>query len=279
MLGLFKKMPVLNRVNLNAAVDLNRAKVVGGQVLKSGCMHQPIQVAKIEEDGQLECTSGRHRLIFIALVYGPDSEIPVLVEDKTLNDARDAVVYANTSRKAKAMEQATHAVLGAVGGDADAELDDIYSKTVKTKANAKKYCVYMVMQKSRPLKLKFTVGTVKEGGLAQINSVANFWGAALDWHRDLPRKEFDSALKDATQFLNGIAEAFQEDESFEAKQHMASMTLTALGKYYKAMVDAGTETDEKFIKRLVGVVVAMGEIGRQKSGATYAAIVKAMKKK
>jgi hypothetical protein len=56
------------------------------------------------------------------------------------------------------------------------------------------------------------------------------------------------------------------------------MTMAAIGKYYKTMVDANATVDDAFIDKLVNVVVAMGEIGRQKSDATYTAIVRAMKK-
>lgn len=271
---LYKNMNVLNRVNLSAEVDLNRVKVVGGQVLGAGRMYQPIQVAKIEEDGRLECTSGRHRLVFLALVYGTDIEIPVYVEDMNINEARDAVVVANMARKAKAMEQAEHAVLAAVGGDVDADLDDIYTKTVTTKANAKKYCAYMVLERSRPAKLGFKLGGRKEGGIATIGTIEGYWGNALDWHREMPRKDFDAALKNSTEFLNNLVVEFEKNASFDAAQHMASMTLKAVGKYYKTMSDAGVEIDAA---SLVNVVVAMGDIGRQKSEETYAAIVKAMK--
>jgi hypothetical protein len=270
---LFKNMPNINRVNLSACVDVNRVKVVGGQILGAGRMYQPIQVANI--DGVLECTSGRHRLVFLALMYGPDAEILAYIEKMNLNEARDAVVVANMARKAKAMEQAEHAVLQAVGGDTEADRDDMYNKTVTTKAKAKKYCTYSVLQQQKPISLDFTLGTKKEGGIATIRTIEGFWGSALDWHRDMNRDEFDEGLKKSIEFMNELAEEFQENASFEAEQHMASMTMTAIGKYYKTMADAGVEVP---VERLVSVVVAMGEIGRQKSDATYTEIVKAMKK-
>ena len=275
--GLFKDMSILNRVNLSAEVDLNRVKVVGGQVIGAGRMYQPIQVGKIEEDGRLECTSGRHRLIALALMYGTDIEIPVYIEDMNINEARDAVVVANMARKAKAMEQAEHAVLAAVGGDIDADQDEIYAKTVTTKAKAKKYCTYSVLERGKPIKLAFPLGSPKEGGLARIGTLEGYWGNALDWHRDMARKDFDQALKLATEFINELAAALQKNTSFESSQHMAAMTMKAIGKYYKTMSDANADMDKKFVDKLVNVIVAMGDIGRQKSEETYAAIVKAMK--
>lgn len=270
---LFKGMSKINRVNLSACVDVNRVKVVGGQILCAGRMYQPIQIADI--DGSLECTSGRHRLILLALLYGADAEISVYIEKMTINEARDAVVVANMARKTKAMEQAEHAVLQAVGGDIDAGQDEIYKKTVTTKARAKKYCTYTVLERKKPAKLGFKLGTKREGGLATIRTIEGFWGNSLSWHRDMLREDFDKELKSSIEFLNTLATTFQAHKEFDADQHMASMTMSAVGKYYKTMLDAGVTIDAS---KLVDAVVAMGAIGRQKSESTYDAIIKAMKK-
>ena len=277
---LHKKMPVLNRVNLSACVDLNLVKRNGGDILKAGRMYQPIQVARIEEDGRYECTSGRHRVVFLALVYGPDAEIPVYIEDMSLNEARDAVVVANESRNAKAMEKAEHAVLSAVGGDIDAKRDEMYQKTSKNKSGALKYGVYSVFHQGNPAKFDFAItnnSTRKNGELTTITCVESYWSAALAWNKDMTRKDFDAQLKDSVVFLNAVAKAFVSNPAFEPAQHMANMTLSAIGKYYKALEDAGVDTSEK-VDKLTNIVVAMGEIGRQKSNETYDAIVEAMKK-
>jgi len=278
LVDLFKKMGIQNRVNLSTCVDLNRVKVVGGQILSAGRMYQPIQVAKIEEDGRLECTSGRHRMVFLALLYGPDAEIPVYIEDMALNEARDAVVVANMARKAKAREKADHAALASVGGDVDAEQDELYANMATTKAKVAKYCTFSVLERSRPMKLKFDLGTRKQGCLASITIMEGFWSRALDWQKEMSRKEFDAGLKASIQFANKLAEMFEANPSFEASQHMASMTMKAIGKYYRTMLDAGTEIDDAFVKKVTDVVVAMGAIGRQSSDVTYTALVKAMNK-
>ena len=277
---LHKKMPVLNRVNLSACVDLNLVKRNGGDILKAGRMYQPIQVARIEEDGRYECTSGRHRVVFLALVYGPDAEIPVYIEDMSLNEARDAVVVANESRNAKAMEKAEHAVLSAVGGDIDAKRDEMYQKTSKNKSGALKYGVYSVFHQGNPAKFDFAItnnSTRKNGELTTISCVESYWSAALVWNKGMSRKDFDSQLKASVVFLNAVAKAFEANPSFEASQHMANMTLSAIGKYYKTLVDVGVEPEEK-VDKLTNVLVAMGEIGRTKSNETYEAIVDSMKK-
>ena len=274
---LAKSLKVRNRVNLSAHVLFNRVKQIGAQIVKAGRMYQPIQVAKIKEDGSFECTSGRHRLIFLALIYGPDTKVPVYKEDMTLNEARDAVLYANTSRKINAMEKAEHTVLSAVGGDVDAEQDELYAKSVTTKSAVKEYCAYSVIEKNRPAKLEFPIGLASEGGLATINTIKGFWGK-LDWHKEMERKEFDQNLKESVDFLNKLVECFRNNSNFIAKQHMASMTLGAVGKYYQTTCNAGVDIDDALIKKLSGVVIALGIVGRQTIDKTYAAIVAGMKK-
>jgi hypothetical protein len=273
-------MPVRNRVNLTAEVDLKRVKEIGAQVMKAGRMYQPIQVASIAEDGRLECTSGRHRLVFLALVYGTDAEIPVYVEDMTMREARDAVVVANQARKAQAMEKVEHAVLQAVGGDVDVDADAMYDKTCTSKSNVKKYCAFSVLERGEPVKLGFPLlaeGQLK-GGLTTVIGMEGFWGSALEWRKGMPRVEFDASLKEATEFLNTLVGKWTVDKSFEPRQHMSSMTLAAVAKYYRTLADAGFVLDDAAVSELASVVVAMGDIGRQTSDVTYAAIVKAMKK-
>jgi hypothetical protein len=269
---------VKNIVNLSAEVSKSRVMAIGAQILTAGRMYQPIQVAKI--DKQYQCTSGRHRLAFLALAYGPSTKIPVYVEDMNLCEARDAVVVANQARPTKALERAEHAVLQAVGGNIDAQQDEMYSKTVKTKAKAKKYCVYSVLEKGHPTRLSFPVSLTssrKDGGLTTITNVENYWGAAIDWHKDTEQKDFDAALETATEFLNEIAKVFQVESGFDASHHMASMTLSAIGKYYRSYVDVNGAFPVAKIAAVAKAIVAMGGIGRQKSEQTYDALKEAMK--
>ncbi len=277
---LAKELKVRNRVNLSAEVDMTRVISLGTQVMKAGRMYQPIQVAKVD-DGRLECTSGRHRLVFLALVYGTEASIPVYVEDMTMCEARDAVVVANQARRALAMEKAEHVAIQSMGGDVDADHDLLYAKVCTNKFNARKYCVFVTIDRSRPVKLHFGVAASAklQGALTTISNVEGFWGAALEWHKGVTRKDFDSKLKDSTIFLNSLVEKLQADKSFEPRQHMAAMPLAAIGKYYRTLVDASIDVDDACISEIAKVIVAMGEIGRQKSEDTYDGIVKAMKAK
>ena len=193
--------------------------------------------------------------------------------------ARDAVVVANQARPTKALERAEHAVLQAVGGDVDAKQAEMYSKTVLTKAKAKKYCVYSVLEKGHPTRLTFPVSLTssrKDGGLTTITNVENYWGAAIDWHKDTEQKDFDASLESATEFLNKLAKELQAVSGFEASHHMASMTLSAIGKWYRSYVDVNGASPDDKAGVIAKAVVAMGAIGRQKSEQTYDALKKAM---
>jgi hypothetical protein len=278
---LAKECKVPNRVNLSAEVQLSQVKKVGASILQADRMYQPIQVAKIEEDGAFECTSGRHRLAFLALFYGPKANIKVYVEDMTLQEARDAVVVANMARPTKALERAEHAVLQAVHGDADAVQDDLYAKTATTKNKVKKYCVYSVLKKQYPAKLDFKVSLTasRDGGtaLTTITIVENFWGASLEWHKDMERAELDGQLKKSVEFLNALAAAFQAQQGFDCQQHMASQTLTAVGKYYADLQSVTGKPVEKAAD-IAAAIVKMGNVGRQKSEVIYSELAKALRK-
>lgn len=271
-----------NQVNLSAEVVKSRVVSLGAQILEAGRMYQPIQVARIknEEGSSLECTSGRHRLVALALVYGAGSEIPVYIENMTLNEARDAVVVANQARPTKAMERAEHAVLRAVSGDVGAEQEELYNRTAKTKAKARKYCVYSVLSRGYPKKLSFKVSMTssrKDGGLTTLTNVENFLGNSLEWNKDMKRKDFDKSLEGAVSFLNAFAKELQKADGFDPSHHMSSMAMSAVGKYYKTYREITGNDATEVAGKVAGVVVDMGEIGRQKSEATYNLITKAMR--
>jgi len=278
--ALAKELPLRNRVNLSAEVNLDHCIKLGADILSKGRLLQPITVAKVE-DGVLECTSGRHRLAFFALVYGPQVALPVYVEEMDLNTARDTVVVSNQTRPTKAMERAEHAVLSAVSGNADANPDELYEKLVKSKVKARKYCVYSVLERKHPCKLGFQVSLTssrKDGGLTTVSNVEGFWGAAVKWVSSTGRRHFDATLKASTEFLNDMAEAMQKSEEFQPKQHLAAQTMIAIGKYYLDYTNVKGEVPASLAGKVAKAVIAMGDIGRQKSEKTYAALSKAMQK-
>lgn len=278
MAELAKECPIRNRVNLSAEVQKRRMLDIGAQIVESGRMYQPISVARIKEDGRLECTSGRHRLAFLVLMYGGDTRIPVYIEDMTMNEARDAVVVSNQARSTKALERAEHAVLQAVRGNVDADQDDLYYKTVTAKAKARRYCVFSVVNRGFPRKLAFAVSSdsSRKGGATTLANVECFWGAALGWEDGMERKVFDADLGDSVRFLNAMVERMLATKGFEPKQHLAAMTMTAVGKYYRNYKDIAGSVPVDVADKVAACVVKMGEIGRVKSEKTYSALAKAL---
>jgi len=275
-----EKCPIPNRVNLSAEVTRSRVITVGADILKKGRMFQPIQVARIEEDGALECTSGRHRLAFLAMAYGPGVEIPVYIESMTLNEARDAVVVANQARPTKALERAEHAVMKAVGGNTQAKQDELYAMTVTTKAKAKKYCVYSVIDRGYPVPLDFSVSLTssrKDGSLTTLTNVENFWGTALEWKHGMSRADFDESLGASITFLNKLVASMKVEGYFNPVHHLAAMTMSAIGKYYRSYQEITGKNAIDVVDRIAEEIVAMGDIGRQKSDETYNKLTQAMR--
>lgn len=279
MVELAKECPVRNQVNLSAEVRQDRMLQVGVMIVKAGRMYSPIHVARIEKGGKLECTSGRHRLAFLALAYGAEAKIPVYIENMTINEARDAVVVANQVRSTKALEKVEHAVLRAVGGNVDAEQDELYVKAITTKSNVSNYCVYSVVNRKYPMKLSFPVSmdsSRKGGGLTTMSNVGNFWKSALEWAKETTRKDFDAKLKDSVRFLNDMVSAMQGKKGFNPKQHLASKPLVAIGKYYRTYFEITGRNAVEIVKDVAGEIVAMGDIGPHKSEKTYVALAKAL---
>jgi len=252
------KCPVPNRACLSAEITRNRVVTVGAEILKKGRMFQPIQVARIEEDGAYECTSGRCRLAFLAMAYGPKAEVPVYIEDMSLNEARDAVVVANQARPIKALERAEQAIMKAVSGDAKAAQDELYDSTVTTKAKAKKYAIYSVVKRDYPEPLAFSVSlrsSRKDGCLTTLTNVENFWAMALDWQKGMTRAEFDGILKKSIVFLNSLVGHMKKQPSFDSIEHLAAHVMYAAGKFYHAYCAEGDPTGvaEEAARQIVGM--------------------------
>ncbi len=156
--------------------------------------------------------------------------------------------------------------------------NETYTKTAVTKSGAKDYCVYSVFTLGRLRKLNFKVSNKasrKDGALTTVTNIKNFWGAALTWDRDVSSTEFDSALVDSVVFLNAFVEVAEKTGGFKSKQHLSSMALSALGKYYRSHCDVSAEPISA--PKMAEVVVGLGDIGRQKSEQTYNQIVAALK--
>jgi len=268
--------PLKNSVNLSAEVQKKRLVYVGIQIVKANRMYTPIQIAKIGHN--YECVSGRNRLAFLALAYGVESEIPVTIQEMTLNEARDAVVVANQSRRAEALEQAEHMMLKAVQGNASATLEEIYGKGVVNRASLKKYCTFSVRIRDLPEPLSFTVAKSqarKEGGIMLLGNIEVFFGAALDWKYGMPLQEFNANFVAGIKFLNALVAVFTKQSGFDPKSHMSSKTMIAVGKFYKLRVDNKAST-LPLVGHIAKAIIDMGDVGKQKSELTYKMLMEAM---
>ena len=272
----------INDINLSAKVNLRNVKKVGAEILQAGVMFMPICVAHVKESGIHQCWSGRHRLAFLALVYGATASIPVLVDELTQSEARDAVVYANESRRVETMEKANHAVLRTTGGDMNMNREDSYKLTVTRKSAVAAFCTHHVLTVGvRGCEFGFEISenaSRKGGGLTTVRNVQGFWKKAIPWTHKTSFADFDTELKLSVEFLNALAKGMQTISGFTAKQHLAAMPLVAIGKYYRTIADSRSGDPMKEVRNIAKTVVGMGDIARIKSDVLYENLVCALKK-
>lgn len=272
-------LPHKNVINGSAEVDLRNVVNVGTEIVKSGKLYQIPHIAEIGDDNVFQCTSGRHRLAFLALAYGPDAVIPFYSEKMSMNEARDAVVYANDARNVGAREKAEHSAMVAANGDSGISQDELYAKMCFNRSEAKQYCLYSVVNRSYPIGLSFEVSTSSSKGssLATIGSVSGYWKIAVPWSQGMSRMEFDQKLLNATKFLNEIVDEMKTLGGFDCDQHLAAMPLIAIGKYYRTITDIGMSVDHLVVEKLAAVVVGMGSIARVSTDNIYSAILSKMR--
>jgi hypothetical protein len=275
-----EKCTLKNRINLSAEIDLNNVFKVSQDILIPGQMFQPITVARVE-DGAIECTSGRHRLAFLAMAYGPEAEVPVYIEDMDLNTARDAVVYSNQARKIAAQERAEHAVMAALGGNVEADQEELYQKLIKTRKNGiSNYCVYSVIDRHNPAKFDFPVSSAKTrrgGELTTLANIQKYWKAALFWQDGMDRRDFDASLKDSVEFLNALVKELQAVQGFKPEVQLSEKSMIAAGKYYNSFIGFSTSSPLTIVKKLAGVMVNVIQDGHGRSGTIFQDVTKGMK--
>jgi hypothetical protein len=260
-----------NTLNFSAEITKLRMLQVGTQILKAGRMHTPIFVAQITENDSLQCVSGRHRLAFLILAYGADAKVPVYIENMSLEEARDAMGVANDNRPAKAQERAELAVLKAMKGKSNVGQDELYTQMATSKPNARKYCVYSVMERAYPLSLNFKVSATasrKDGGLTTLSNVETFLGAALEWNPETTRKDFDKALKNAVIFINELASAFQKNPDFDPDFHMTAKPMSAIGRNYWDYIVAGNNAIV-VVGQVADKIISMGDVSRMSAEDIY----------
>ena len=274
MAGLAQECPLRNRLN-KAEVLKSRILVVGSQILSAGRMWQPIHVSKMIEDGVTECTSGRHRLAFLALVYGPDLEVPVYMEHLSLRDAMETVAVSNEARSEKAMERAAKSVVRAVGGDLEADQDSLYDRLARSKPGVRKYCVFSVLTRGYPSKLTFKTSEKSsrpDGGITTVTNVENFWNTALEWERGVERKHFDISLGESVKFLNSFIGAIQKVSGFDSNHHLSARVMAAVGRYYRVYEQVKAKNAIVVCGELSKKIVGLGEVGRWPEAEIYKAI-------
>jgi len=270
-----------NDVNLSTEVNLKQVKKNAIDILSTGRMYYLPDVAHVKKvKYPLQCVSGRHRLVFIALFYGLDVEVPVIYEEMTLTQAREKAVFANNTRRTPALEKAEHMVLRAVEGDVEADRDQMYLKSVTSKGKAVDFAVFSVMDGNlRGGRLEFPVSQTssRKEAYTTITNLKGFWKHAIQWTREMTRKEFDVELKESNVFLNYMVNQLEDDKKFEKDQHFSAMALTALGKLYRTFKDADREP-LKLVETIAEKLLGQHGIGRKKSEEIYNSLVQGMKR-
>jgi len=282
---LAEQLSIPNTVNLSTEVDLKQVKKVGIQILEAGKVWMSIEVAKLKDGSKNhECWSGRHRLAFLALLYGPDAEIPVEICSMTTQEARDAVVYANSSRKVLGLEQAEHCAMKATEGAPmeDIERDELYAKMARAKKGAVDFGLITLMDlKVKGLKLKFDISksaSRAEGNcLTTVKNIRGFINTAMEeWTKTTTRKEYDETLSEAVAYLNAIVEALKTLEGFDPTQQLAAKPLSALGKLFNKF-GASSAKPHEYGEMIAEILIGLGQIGRHKAGETLKQLVQKLK--
>lgn len=274
MAELAQECPIRNRLNRDDVLK-SRVLAVGTEIFKAQKMWTPIHVHRDLMDNRYECVSGRHRLAFLALVYGSNLEVPVYLEHLTLKAAREAVAVANDSRPVKALERASYAILRAVGGDSAADQDRLYIALAKYKPGVGKYCVYSVLERGYPAKLNFKLSersSRPDGGITTVSNVEGFWGEALPWTREMSRKDFDEGLKDSVKFLNAFVSAIRKVGGFDPDQHLTANVLAAVGRYYQTYQNITSRNAIAIHEALAKAVVEIGQTGKKQQSEIYNAV-------
>jgi hypothetical protein len=262
---------VRNRLNRDE-ISKNRILTVGTEIFKAGHMWTPIHVHRDLADGRYECISGRHRLAFLAIVYGEDLEVPVHLEHLTLKAAREATAVANDGRPVKAMERASYAILRAVGGDSKADQKKLYNSLSNLKPNLIKYCVYSVIERGYPVKLSFKLSEKSsrpDGGLTTVSNVEMFWDEGLNWFKGMSQEVFDEGLQDSVCFLNAFVEEIQTITGFDPDQHLTANVMAALGRYYQTYNNITSRNAIPIVKELARGVVDIGKTVKKPQTVIY----------
>jgi len=267
---LFHELPTRNVVNLSAGVIPKGVKNAAVAILEAGRAWMDIYVANLSDGPKnLQCWSGRHRLAFFALAYGPDAEVPVNLQTMNLQEARDATVYANQTRSVQTLEKAEHRAMRAVdGAEVKGEnIDHLYERMAGSKAGAVDYCIFLIFDTAtKGTKLKFRVAKARSRTTATVDGIKGYLKAAIEWRKEMSRSECDKELRGAVAFLNALMDELNGLEGFDPAQHLASMPLGAVGKMYVRFTTADNNEPSDYALVTAQALVELGDIGRKKAG-------------
>jgi len=274
---LYELMPKINSIHSNAPLEENQLKKVGIAIIEAGLMHNPIQVDQITDSAEvpLQCSSGRHRAAFLALAYGSEVEIPVYSISKTLCEARDGTIFANSSRITRTLEKAAHSVLRGVDGDDDASSKVKYENSAKNKAGMRSFCTYLATRKELE-SIAFDVSPVsrrKNNELTTYNNLEGFWSAAITWNSEFTFEQFQEEYVASVKFINSLVVEMKKVKGFDPENHLANKPMIAIGKIYCRFRDSIHHRADEVAK----AVIDLGECGSTKSEATFATLLENLK--
>ena len=260
-----------NRLHLEAPVRYSRMMKIAVKILKDGKLFHPIEVGDIK--GQTDCISGRHRLAFLALAYGIDAEIPMIVESTTIEDATLAVVSANDTRSSEMTEKADLYFVEAAHGNRNTTNVQDY-QAVRNKSGAVGYAIKYVIIKKSLAQLGFNLTATKsrkEGEIAAMAAVTWFWKAGLDWSLVMKHSDFEGAIIQSVDILNKLAVELQKNEEFNPKFHMATKPMNAVGKLFRDYWSLGqVDSLSEKIPLVANVIINIGDdVGNNKPAETY----------
>ena len=269
---LANNIPLRNSINLSTEVNIVRVIDVAIQIVECGKIFLPIEVVKLEDGtNQIECWSGRHRLTSLALLYGEEVEIPVSITSMTTVMARDAVVYANQSRRSLGLEKSEHSILRNSGGEIDTiDRSELYEKTAVSKPKSVDFAIFSTLsQNIKDMKLDFDVSKTssrKNGELTTVVNLKGYFRSILsDWTKKTQYKDWEKDVCIGIGFLNSIVNEFEQIAEFNPKQHLSAQSLVALGHIHNRLILTNQDESINNVNKIAKIIVNLGDIGRMKS--------------
>jgi hypothetical protein len=220
----------------------------------------PVLVAKLEDDGYC-CLFGREYVLVLAILYGVNLEIPVLVYDVNLEKAieiREALGCSTVEigDKEKSPSPTKKAFKKATEEDASCASDGAICACLDGKTE---------------VELTFPVGIGKgrrKDTLTSLTAVKKFWENAVDEADRHSSSETEKAIG----FLNLIVRFLLKEEKFQHKEHLGIKSLISLGKFYRRASKNGL--DSNAVEALAKRLVQLDDIGKRKSSEILSELTK-----